>query len=137
MSRRVFAAKIVLESAFTGAQQTQFVPASFASIRTQRGRISSSDNCQIYILRHVMSDAIVAVDPGSAHRARIRLLLSKHEVIDHERTIRRGEQLAQPYRLCRRITSVEDCWAFNQLIVLNCCTLRKSPPQRGDSFARV
>src|SRR6266705_2462667 len=100
MSRRVFAAKIVLESAFAGAQQTQSVPASFASIRAQRGRIRRGDNRQVHILRQVMSDAIVAVDPGSTHRARIDLLLAKHEVIDYQRTIGRGEQLAQPYFYC-------------------------------------
>src|SRR5205823_3927114 len=126
MSRRVFAAEIVLKSAVARAQQTQSVPASFASIRAQRGRISSSDDRQVHILRQVMSDAIVAVDPGSTHRARIDLLLSKHEVIDHQRTIRRSEQLAQPYFYCRFISLVKRRWAFKKLVILNRCSFWQS-----------
>src|SRR6266567_7684385 len=84
MSFAIFAAEIVLESAFAGAQQTEFVPSSFTSVCAQRGRISRGDNRQVNVLREVMSDSIEAIDPGGTHWARIRLLPSVHEVIDHE-----------------------------------------------------
>src|SRR5438445_10775728 len=40
ISFTIFAAEIVLESTLPRAQQTQFVPAPFPSIRAQRGRSS-------------------------------------------------------------------------------------------------
>src|SRR5207302_10240601 len=137
ISRRVFAAEIVLESAFAGAQQTQSLPASFASIRAQRGWIRRGDNRQVSILREVMSNSIVAVDPGSTHRARIDLLLSKHEVIDHQRMIRRGEQLAQLYLSYRFIAIVKRRRTFKKFVILNSCSLGQCSPQVRDSFARV
>ena len=137
ISLAIFAAKIVLESALACAQQTQSVPTSFASIRAQRGWIRRGDNRQIHVLRDVMSDAIVAIDPGSAHWARIDLLLSKHEVINHQRTIRRGEQFAQT-RLCYRLIAiVERPRTFKKLVVLNRRALWQSSPKFCDSFTRV
>src|SRR5205814_3756088 len=47
----IFAAEIVFESALAGAQRTQSVPASFASIRAQGSWIRCRDDCQINILR--------------------------------------------------------------------------------------
>src|SRR6266849_5045000 len=134
MSFAIFAAEIVLEGAFTGAQQTQSIPASFASPRAQRGWIRRGDNRQLHVLRQVMSDAIEAVDPGSTHRARYGLLPSVHEVIDHQRTIGTGKQLAQPYGFCRRIAIVKGRRAFKKLVILNRRALWQSSPQRRDSF---
>src|SRR6266852_4193885 len=111
MSFAIFAAEIVLKSAVAGAQQTQLVPASFSRVRAQGRRISRGDNRQVKALREVMSNSIEAIDPGGAHWARYALLLSVHEVVNHERTIRRSEQLAQPYVFCRRIAVVERRWA--------------------------
>src|SRR5467141_296349 len=104
-----------------------------------------------------MSKSIVAIDPGGTHWAGTCLFLSVHEVVNHERTIRRsesrrvgtqsrlgesrrvgtqsrlGEQFAQPYGFCRRIAIVKRRWAFHKLVILNRRPLWQSPPQRGDS----
>src|SRR6185369_18074848 len=72
----IFAAEIIFESAFAGAQQTQFVPTSFTSVRSQGGGIGGSDDREVNILRQVMSDTVVAIEPRSAHRTRLRLFLS-------------------------------------------------------------
>jgi hypothetical protein len=97
-------------------------------------RISGGDNRQVNVLRQVMSDPVEAVDPGSAHRAGIRLLLSEHEVVDHERTIRRRKQFAQTHSSDRFITFVEKRWAFQELVILNRCTLWQCAPKLCDSF---
>src|SRR5437588_4287951 len=101
MSRRIFAAEIVLKSALAGAQQTQLVPTSVSRVRAQRGWISRRDNREVNALRDVMSNTIVAIDPSGTHWARDGFLLSIHEVVNHERTIRAGEQVAQTYLLYR------------------------------------
>src|SRR5882672_170163 len=106
-------------------------------MRAQRGRISSRDNRQVNALREVMSNSIEAIDPGGTHWARYGLLLSVHEVINHERTIRRSEQFAQSYVFCRRIAIVKGRWALKKLVILNRPTFRQASPQRGDSFTRV
>src|SRR5439155_409934 len=107
---------------------------SFTSVCAQRGQISRGDNRQVDVLREVMGHSIEAIDPGSAHRARTRLLLSEHEVIDHQRTIRGSEQLAQPYVFCGSITIVQGRWAFKKLVILNRRTLRKSSSKLCDFF---
>src|SRR6266581_928724 len=137
MTFAIFAAEIVLKSAVAGAQQTQFIPTSFSCVRAQRGRICRRDNRQVNILREVMSNSIEAIDPGGTHWAWYGLLLSVHEVVNHERTIGRSEQLAQPHFFCRRVAIVKRRWTFKKLVILNRCTLWKFPPQRGDSFTRV
>src|SRR5260370_7214251 len=101
MSFAIFAAEIVLKSAVAGAQQTQLVPASFSRVRSQGRRISRGDDRQVNALRKVMSDSIEAIDPGGTHWARTRLLLSVHEVVNHQRTIRAIEQSAQLYQFFR------------------------------------
>src|SRR6267142_4038546 len=137
MSFTIFAAEIVLKSAVAGAQQTQFVPPSVPRVRAQRGRICRRHNRQVNVLREVMSNSIEAIDPRGTHWARYGLLLAVHEVVNHERTIRRSEQLAQPYIFCRSVAIVKRRWAFKKLVILNRGTLWKSPPKRGDSFTRV
>src|SRR5258706_4191326 len=119
MSFAIFAAEIVLKSAVAGAEQSQLVPTSASRVRAQRGGISRRDNCQVYVLRDVMSNAIVAIDPGGTHQARHVLLLSIHEVVNHKRTIGRGEQFAQPYFYCRFVSLVKRRWAFYELVILN------------------
>src|SRR6266478_1136930 len=119
MSFAIFAAEIVLKSAVAGAEQSELVPTSASRVRAQRGGISRRDNCQVYVLRDVMSNAIVAIDPGGTHWARYGLLLAVHEVVNHERTIRRSEQFAQAYFSCRTIAIVKRRWTFYELVILN------------------
>src|SRR6185503_17778612 len=83
----VFAAEIIFKRAGAGGKQSQLVPASIARIRTQHGRIGCGNDGKLNVLGDVMSDAIVAIDPGSAHWASSRLLLPKHEMVDHQRPI--------------------------------------------------
>jgi hypothetical protein len=97
-------------------------------VRAQRGRISRRHNRQVNVLREVMSNTIEAVDPGGTHWAGYSLLLSVHEVVNHERTIRRGEEFAQPHIFCRRIAIVKRRWTFKKLVILNRRTLWQCPP---------
>src|SRR6185503_17852278 len=72
----IFTTKIRLESAFAGAQQAQSVPATIAGERSQRGRFGGSDDRKVNVLSQMMSNAIVAVDPGGTHRTGLGLILS-------------------------------------------------------------
>src|SRR5690349_125879 len=91
----VFATQIVLERARTGTQESQSVPAPRASILAQAYWISCSNDRQIEVLSEVMRNAIEAVDPRRAHRAGCRLSFSEHELVEHDRSIRRCEKLAE------------------------------------------
>jgi len=100
----------------------------------QCGRIRRSQNHQVNVLGQVMSNSVEGVEPCSAHRTRLGLFLSKHEVIDHQRTIRRSEQFAQTNFLDGFVAIVERSWAFKKFVILNCRTLRKLTAQLGNSF---
>ena len=65
-------------------------------LRNQR-KIGSGNNSQIQILSQMMSDAIEAVNPCRAHRARLCLFFAEHEVIDDKRPIRTCEKFAETY----------------------------------------
>ena len=106
-----------------------------ASVGAQRGEISGSDHSEVKILSEMMGDAISTVEPGGAHRARLGLLLSEHEVIDDERAIGLGEEFAETDGAHRRITSVEVAWTLLKFIVLNRSALRKIAAQLSDAFA--
>src|SRR5579859_6014618 len=78
----VFAAKVVLEGAVSGADEAQLIPASYASVGSQSGEIGGGNDREVKILSEVVSDAVGGVDPGGAHGARFGLPLSVHKVID-------------------------------------------------------
>src|SRR5689334_8111416 len=80
----IFASEIVLESVFGRTQETQFVPTATPTERSQRRHIGSSNNGHIHVLSEMLSDAVEGIDPRSTHPTGRDLLLSKHEVIDHE-----------------------------------------------------
>src|SRR5579859_2143796 len=82
----------------------------------------------------MMGNPIGAVEPGGAHRASLSLPFSVHEVIDYERTIGPGEEIAEADGARRRITSVEVTWTLFKLIVLNRSTFRKIATQLSDAF---
>jgi len=107
--------QIIFERAALGsAQKAQVIPALSASVRAQRRLICSSDDGEVDILRQVTSDTVETVDQERAHRARARLPLSVHELIDHNRAIRRGEQLTQSDRSRWGVTGVEIRQTFNE-----------------------
>src|SRR6185503_18659651 len=119
MSFRIFAAEIVFESAFPGAQQTQSVPTASTRVLSQHRRVSGSDDRKVDILSEMMSNAIVAVDPGGTHRTSLGLFLSKHELINHKRTIGRREQLTHANFSDRFVAIVERSRTFKELVILN------------------
>jgi hypothetical protein len=80
----------------------------------------------------MVADAVVAVDPHRAHRAGIGLPLSIHQVIDHDRPVRTGEQVAQADRRDRRVAGVEIRRAFLEYVVLDDRSRRKTAAHRGD-----
>src|SRR5262249_11354343 len=92
----VFASKIVFERAISGTQETQPVPATIAGVRSQGREIGCRDNREVDVLGNVVSDSVYAVDPSSAHRTRLDLTFSVHQLIKHQRPPRRAEQFAQP-----------------------------------------
>ena len=103
----VFATEIVLKRARTGTQESQPVPAARASMASQVCWISCSNDRQIEVLSEVIRNAIEAVDPRRAHRAWFRLSFSEHELIEHDRSIRRSEKLAESYGSYGRVSCVE------------------------------
>ena len=87
----VFAAQVVLEGAGATTQESQPVPTSAACMRAQSDRTGRGHDRNVDVLGQVMCDTIPSIDDKRAHRARLGLLLSVHEVIDHNRPIWFGE----------------------------------------------
>src|SRR5262245_9276344 len=133
----VFAAKVVLECARAGAQETQSVPASCASVASESRQVRRCDDGKVDVLREVMRNAINTVDPRRAHWTWLRLFFAVHEVIKNDRPIRSGEQLAEAYSSDRRISCIEPCGHFLKRIVLHGRTLRKHSPQFRDSLSLI
>jgi hypothetical protein len=117
-----------------GAEEAQFVPAARASVCAQSGDVGGSDHGEIEILSEVMGDAVSAVEPGGAHGASLRLLLSEHEVINDERAIGIGEEFTEAHGAHGRITCIEVARALFKLVVLKRGALRKMAAQLGDAF---
>src|SRR5215475_3851617 len=122
----VFAPAIVFERIIPTTQEPQPVPATRARVCSQRDRIDHGDNGNVDILSQMMSDTIPTVNPKRAHWAWRRILLSKHKVIDDQRSIRRAEQFAQSDGSDRRVASVKFRWTLLESIVLNCGALWES-----------
>ena len=56
-------------------------------------------------------------------------------MVDNQRPVRRGEQLAQANRACRRIPGIEVCRTILKNIILDDRTRRKLPAKFRDSLA--
>src|SRR5690242_10031794 len=110
----------------------QPVPPSLPSVCAQRWKISGCNDGEIYVLTKMMGNSVHRVDPRSTHRASVRLLFSKHEVIDDERSIGRREQFAQPHSFDRFIAIIERRRTFKKLVIMNCCSRRKCTTQLRD-----
>jgi len=132
---RVFASKIVLERAVAAAEQPQMAPPAIAGVLSEHGRIRGGGDGEVEALCEMVGDAVVAVDPHRAHRAGRRLPLSIHQVIDHDRPVRTGEQVSQADRRDRRIAGVEIRRAFLEEIVLDDRSRRKTAAHRGDPLS--
>src|ERR1700677_4608648 len=91
----VFAADIVFESARAGGEEAEFVPATRASVRAQRGEVGCGYDGEVHVLGEVDGVAVEAVNQAGAHGAGLGLALSVHQVIDDERAAGGGEEFAQ------------------------------------------
>jgi hypothetical protein len=131
----VFAAEVMLERALPSTEEAQLVPASRASVCAQSGDIGGRDDGEVEILSEVMGYAVGAIEPGSAHRARLGLPFSVHQVIDDERAIGLGEEFAEPGGAHRRIASIEVARPLFKLIVLDSSALREMATQLSYTFA--
>src|ERR1041384_495893 len=107
ISFTVFASEIVLEGIGAATQKSQLVPAAFAGMRSQVGRIGCSHNGQVHVLRKMVGNPVESVDKHRAHRTRIGLLLTVHEVINDQGSIICGEELAQSNGLYRGVAVIE------------------------------
>ena len=58
---------------------------------TQGRRVRGSNNGDVNVLCKMMDDTVQSIYPKCAHRARAPLLLSEHEVVDHQRPVSGGE----------------------------------------------
>jgi hypothetical protein len=67
--------------------------------------------------------------------ASLTLFFAEHEVIDNERAIRFGEEIAQTDGVRRRIASLKVARALFKLIILNHSTFRKIATHLSDAFA--
>ena len=83
---------------------------------------------------HVPDGGVQAVDPHCAHGARGRLELSVHDVLDHERTIRRGEELAESHAPDRLVAVGQVARTLQELVVLHQGARWELAPQGGDPF---
>lgn len=88
-----------------GAKKAQLVPAPRASVGAKSRQIRGSDDGEFEILNKMMSHAVRTVEPGGAHRTRLGLPFSEHEVIDDERAVGLGEKPTEADGARRRITS--------------------------------
>src|SRR6202044_1832037 len=113
------------EGAVAGAKETQLVPPACATVGAQSGDVRGRDDCEIEILGEVMGHSVGSVEPRSAHRASLGLLLSVHEVIDDEGAIGIGEKFAEADDVQGSVTYVEIARDFFKLIILNRSALRK------------
>ena len=82
-----------------------------------------------------MGHAVETVDPGRAHGTWPRLPLAVHEVVDHQRAVRRGEELAQADGPDRPIPRVESRRALLERVILDGRALRKLAAQLRHPFA--
>src|SRR6185436_8431939 len=92
---RILAAKVVLERAVAGAQQTQVMPSTGTRMRAKRRGIGGGHDRQVRVTGEMRGDPVEPVDPHRAHRTRGRVSLSVHEVVNDERPSRTAEELAQ------------------------------------------
>jgi hypothetical protein len=71
-------------------------------VRPQRRRIGRGHDRKVEVLPEVVRDAVEAVDPLRAHRARMSLRFPVHQVVDDERPVGAREQLTCPCPSCGR-----------------------------------
>ena len=126
--------EVVLEATVAGAEQPQVLPAAIPTVGAQRRKIGRRHDGKVHVLPEVLSDTVESIDPHGAHRAGWGLLLSVHEVVDEERTVRAAEELAQPYMTSRPITGVEVGRSFLEDIVLDGWPGRQVAAHFGDLF---
>src|SRR6185369_17625081 len=74
------------------------------------------------------------VNPGGTHRTSLGLFLSKHELIDHERTIRRSEQLTHANFSDWFVAILERSRAFKKLVILDRRTFWHPAAQLRNAF---
>ncbi len=131
----VFAAEVILERVVAGTEEPQLVPASRTGVGAQSGDIGGRNDAKVEILSEVMGYSVGAVEPGSAHWARVALPFSVHQVIDDERAIGLGEEFAEPDDAHGCITSIEVARSLFKRIVLDRSALREMATQLSDAFA--
>src|SRR5262249_22025694 len=103
----------------------QPVPAAGASVRSQGLQIGCGDNREVDLLVNMVSSSVYAVYPSGAHRTRLGLTFPIHQVINHQRPARRGEQLAQPDGSGWCIARIQINRTFDKFVVLQSRTGRK------------
>src|SRR5262245_2227642 len=104
-------------------------------MRSQRRWIGGGHDGQVKVLREMMRNAIETIDNERAHRARGRLPLAVHELVEYERAIRRGEQLTQAERARRSVASVQIPRPLDEGIVRDARTLWQLAAQLSHPFA--
>jgi hypothetical protein len=82
-----------------------------------------------------MGYTVGAVASRGAHRERVVLPLSVHQVIDDERTIGLREKLAEADGARRCVANVKVPRTFFKLVILNRRALREMAAQLRDAFA--
>src|SRR5687768_15698806 len=84
-----------------------------------------------------MRNAVPAIEPRGAHRARTGLLLSKHELVNHKRAIGRAEELTQAHCARGRIACVERRGPLDKFKILQGRARWELAAKRGDLLALV
>ena len=115
------------------SRRSRFHPRS-PGVRAQHRRLGRRDHDEVGVLLDVVRDAVEAVDPHRAHRARLRLRLAVHEVVHDQRAVGPGEQLAQPHLAHRVVAGIEIAWAFEEHVVVHDRARRQRPAHRGDAL---
>jgi hypothetical protein len=99
--------------------------------------IRCCNDCQVETLCEVVRNSVESVDPCGAHWTWIHLFLSKHELVEHDRSIRTGKKLAESYGLNGRVSSIEARRYFFEDVIRNGRTLRKLAAQLRHPLALI
>src|SRR5919198_2858306 len=77
----ILVAKVVFERAVPATEQPKVAPPSIASVLAQGRHIGCGSDGEVDVLGEMLADAVIAVDPHRAHRARSGLTLPVHQVV--------------------------------------------------------
>jgi hypothetical protein len=118
-------------------QESQPAPPAPASVSPQRVELRGRHHDEIRVLWDMARNAIEAVDPRRAHRARTGLLLPEHEVVHDGRTSPPGEELGEPHDARRVAAGIEGRRGPDEVVVLHMWAMRQRASEPCNALSLV